>query len=72
MPTKTIDGKKLSTVELNWKEVFCTNCGMAAPELLEQAGKDLIEERWEKATTAKLPQATVVRLGWWMTISCRT
>jgi ABC-type nitrate/sulfonate/bicarbonate transport system substrate-binding protein len=35
----------------------------AAPEFLEQAAKELIEERWEKATAAKLPQGTVVRLG---------
>ena len=35
----------------------------AAPEFMEQAAKALIEERWEKATAAKLPQATVVRLG---------
>ncbi len=28
-----------------------------------KGGKELIEERWEKATAAKLPQATVVRLG---------
>ena len=35
----------------------------AAPEFLEQAAKELIEEQWTKATAAKLPQATVVRLG---------
>ena len=35
----------------------------AAPEFLEQAAKELIEERWGKATAAKLPDATVVRLG---------
>jgi hypothetical protein len=35
----------------------------AAPEFLEQAAKELIEERWTKATAAKLPDATVVRLG---------
>jgi ABC-type nitrate/sulfonate/bicarbonate transport system substrate-binding protein len=35
----------------------------AAPEFLEKAGKELIEERWEQATAAKLPEATVVRLG---------
>jgi hypothetical protein len=35
----------------------------AAPEFPEKAGKELIEERWEKATAAKLPEATVVRLG---------
>ena len=109
MPTTTLQGKTLSTVDLNWKEVFYTNCGMvsasnvdqeltwcrtdfaaigvdyahllsrrendwyiqrdfdvhawAAPEFLERAAKELIEERWTKATAAKLPQATVVRLG---------
>ena len=35
----------------------------AAPEFLEQAAKELIEERWTKATAAKLPQASVIRLG---------
>ena len=35
----------------------------AAPEFLEKAGKELIGEQWKKATTAKLPQGTVVRLG---------
>ena len=35
----------------------------AAPEFLEQAAKGLIEERWEKATAAKLPEATAIRLG---------
>ena len=30
----------------------------AAPEFLEQAAKELIEERWKKVTTAKLPEAT--------------
>jgi len=27
----------------------------AAPEFLEQAAKDLLEEQWKKTTTAKLP-----------------
>ena len=40
----------------------------AAPEFLEQAAKELLEEHWKKATTAKLPtttelQATSRRLG---------
>ena len=35
----------------------------AAPEFLEKAAKELIEERWEKATAAKLPEATSLRLG---------
>jgi ABC-type nitrate/sulfonate/bicarbonate transport system substrate-binding protein len=30
----------------------------AAPELLEKAAKELIEEQWKKVTTAKLPEAT--------------
>ena len=29
----------------------------AAPEFLEQAARDLMEEEWKKRTTAKLPQA---------------
>lgn len=35
----------------------------AAPEFLEKAGKELVEERWDKVTAAKLPQATAIRLG---------
>jgi ABC-type nitrate/sulfonate/bicarbonate transport system substrate-binding protein len=35
----------------------------AAPEFLEQAAKQLIEEQWEKITSAKLPEATSIRLG---------
>jgi len=35
----------------------------AAPEFLEKAAKELLEERWEKATAAKLPEATSLRLG---------
>ena len=30
----------------------------AAPEFLEQAAKELLEEQWKKVTTAKLPNAT--------------
>jgi hypothetical protein len=30
----------------------------AAPEFLEQAAKELLEEQWKKVTTAKLPSAT--------------
>jgi ABC-type nitrate/sulfonate/bicarbonate transport system substrate-binding protein len=30
----------------------------AAPEFLEQAAKELLEEQWKKVTTAKLPDAT--------------
>jgi ABC-type nitrate/sulfonate/bicarbonate transport system substrate-binding protein len=30
----------------------------AAPEFLEQAAKELLEEQWEKTTSAKLPDAT--------------
>jgi hypothetical protein len=28
---------------------------VGAPEFLEQAAKELLEERWEKVTTNKLP-----------------
>jgi ABC-type nitrate/sulfonate/bicarbonate transport system substrate-binding protein len=40
----------------------------AAPQFLEQAAKELVEERWQKVTTAKLPdpsalQASTRRLG---------
>ena len=35
----------------------------AAPEFLEQAAKELIEECWKKVTTEKLPEATSLRLG---------
>jgi ABC-type nitrate/sulfonate/bicarbonate transport system substrate-binding protein len=30
----------------------------AAPQFLEQAAKELLEEQWKKVTTAKLPDAT--------------
>ena len=35
----------------------------AAPEFLEKAAKELLEEKWEKVTAAKLPEATSLRLG---------
>jgi len=35
----------------------------AAPEFLEKAAKELLEERWQKVTAAKLPEATSLRLG---------
>ncbi len=35
----------------------------AAPEFLQQAAKELIEEQWKKATAAKLPEPTALRLG---------
>jgi ABC-type nitrate/sulfonate/bicarbonate transport system substrate-binding protein len=35
----------------------------AAPEFLEQAAKQLLEERWQKVTTEKLPEASALRLG---------
>ena len=35
----------------------------AAPEFLEQAAKELLEERWQKVTAAKLPEASSLRLG---------
>ena len=34
----------------------------AALQFLEQAAKELLEERWEKVTAAKLPEATSLRL----------
>jgi len=30
----------------------------AAPEFIEAAAKELLEERWQKVTSAKLPDAT--------------
>jgi hypothetical protein len=30
----------------------------AAPEFLEQAAKELLEEQWKKVTSAKLPETT--------------
>jgi len=35
----------------------------AAPKFLQQAAKELLEERWKKVTAAKLPEATALRLG---------
>lgn len=35
----------------------------AAPQFLEQAAKELIEERWKKVTAYKLPEPTALRLG---------
>ena len=35
----------------------------AAPEFLQQAAKELLEERWKSVTAAKLPEATALRLG---------
>ena len=33
----------------------------AAPRFLEQAAKELVEERWKKVTTEKLPEASVLQ-----------
>jgi ABC-type nitrate/sulfonate/bicarbonate transport system substrate-binding protein len=33
----------------------------AAPEFLEQAAKELVEERWQKVTAAKLPETSVLQ-----------
>jgi ABC-type nitrate/sulfonate/bicarbonate transport system substrate-binding protein len=35
----------------------------AAPEFLEKAAKELLEERWQKVTSAKLPDTTSLRIG---------
>ena len=35
----------------------------AAPEFLEQAAKELLEEKWQKVTTDKLPETTSLRMG---------
>jgi len=35
----------------------------AAPEFLEAAAKELVNERWQKVTGAKLPEASALRLG---------
>ena len=35
----------------------------AAPQFLEQAAKEVIEEQWKKMTAAKLPETTALRLG---------
>ncbi len=36
MPKQIVQGKELSTVELNWKEVFYTNCGMVSASNIDQ------------------------------------
>ncbi len=36
MPTTILQGKKLSTVDLNWKQVFYTNCGMVSASNVDQ------------------------------------
>jgi hypothetical protein len=47
----------------------------AAPEFLEQAAKELLEEQWKKKTMAKLPKAaaplTEQRLGNWQILMPR-
>ena len=35
----------------------------AAPEFLQQAAKELLEERWKTVSAAKLPEAMALRLG---------
>jgi ABC-type nitrate/sulfonate/bicarbonate transport system substrate-binding protein len=35
----------------------------AAPEFLEKAARELIEERWQKVTAAKLSSPSTTRLG---------
>ncbi|MDX2451967.1 hypothetical protein [Desulfosarcina sp.] len=35
----------------------------AAPEFLEQVAKEVLEERWQKVTTDKLPEAASLRIG---------
>ena len=35
----------------------------AAPEFIEQAAKELLEEKWKKVTTNKLPDTTSLRMG---------
>jgi ABC-type nitrate/sulfonate/bicarbonate transport system substrate-binding protein len=35
----------------------------AAPEFLERAAREVIEEQWKKVTAAKLPEPTTLRLG---------
>jgi hypothetical protein len=52
--------KKATTVPLSWKEVYFTNCPMVSANNIDQ---ELLDERWEKVTTAKLPEATSLRLG---------
>ena len=33
----------------------------AAPEFLEKAAEELVEERWQKVTAAKLPETSVLQ-----------
>ena len=35
----------------------------AAPKFLEQAARELVEERWKKVTGDKLPEASTLRIG---------
>jgi hypothetical protein len=35
----------------------------AAPEFLEQAAKELLEERWKKVTGDKVPTLPAARIG---------
>jgi hypothetical protein len=35
----------------------------AAPEFLQQAAKELLDERWKTVTAGKLPEATALCLG---------
>jgi hypothetical protein len=35
----------------------------AAPEFLDRAAKELLEEEWTKRTSAKLPESKTLRLG---------
>ncbi len=36
MPTTTVDGKTLSTVDLTWNEVYFTNCPMVSANNVDQ------------------------------------
>ena len=36
MPITIVQGKELSTVELDWKQVFYTNCGMVSASNVDQ------------------------------------
>ena len=36
MPVTIIQGKKVNSVELNWKEVFFTNCPMVSANNIDQ------------------------------------
>lgn len=37
MPKTIVQGKELSTVELDWKEVFYANCGMVSASNIDQS-----------------------------------